>query len=178
VTVASARTAAPAISPVEALTPEGTSTETTGRPEALICSIIRVTSSRGASFKPVPSSVHDHVGLADLAEALNRGHLAASVASGRGTWPSRRCCPGRTRPRRCREALDHDLGDRRPARIIAPRATSCASSARRLLGGEQRQERHRVTTATAAASSRECVIDSSIRPAPIRAANAAVRPLR
>ena len=33
-------------------------------------------------------------------------------------------------------------------------------------------------TATAAASSRECVIESSIAPAPTRSAHAAVRPLR
>ena len=49
VTVAVARTATPGTSPVEASTPDGTSIATIGRPHALISSIIRAASSRGAS---------------------------------------------------------------------------------------------------------------------------------
>ena len=56
VTVSAAWTAAPATSPVDAFTPEGTSTETTGSPAALICSICRAVSGRGSSRKPVPKS--------------------------------------------------------------------------------------------------------------------------
>jgi hypothetical protein len=56
VTVAVARIAAPGTSPVEASTPEGTSTETTGFPLALISSIIRAASSRGSLRRPIPSS--------------------------------------------------------------------------------------------------------------------------
>ena len=56
VTVRSASTAAPATSPVEASTPEGTSTATTGRPQALMRSIVFTASGRGSPWKPVPKS--------------------------------------------------------------------------------------------------------------------------
>src|SRR5437762_689848 len=56
VTVTSARTAAPATSPVDAFTPDGMSTATTGAPAPLIRSISAAVSSRGAPFIPVPSS--------------------------------------------------------------------------------------------------------------------------
>src|SRR4029077_3660208 len=51
----------------------------------------------------------------------------------------------------------------------------------RLVGGQERLQPHVFasrTTATAAASSRECVIESSIFPAPTFSAHAAVRPVR
>jgi len=58
-------------------------------------------------------------------------------------------------------------------------------SASRFLGRQERLESHcasntsaSVTTTTAAASSRECVIESSIFPAPTFAAHFAVRPER
>ena len=54
--VSAARTAGPATSPVEASTPEGTSTATTGRPAALMRSISAAASGRGAPRKPVPKS--------------------------------------------------------------------------------------------------------------------------
>jgi hypothetical protein len=54
VTVASAWTTAPTISPVDAFTPEGTSTEITGTPAERIASIDRAASSRGSPWKPVP----------------------------------------------------------------------------------------------------------------------------
>ena len=56
VTVSVASTAAPATSPVEASTPEGRSTATTGSPQALIRSISAAASGRGAPWKPVPNS--------------------------------------------------------------------------------------------------------------------------
>jgi hypothetical protein len=56
VTVTSAATAAPAISPVEASTPDGTSTATIGTGDALMRSIVSAASSRGAPWKPVPNS--------------------------------------------------------------------------------------------------------------------------
>ena len=56
VTVTSARTAAPATSPVEASTPEGRSTESTGRPLSSIRSMSAAASGRGAPWKPVPNS--------------------------------------------------------------------------------------------------------------------------
>ena len=56
VTVTSAFTAAPAISPVSALTPDGRSTATTGTPAAFIASICAAASGRGSPLKPVPKS--------------------------------------------------------------------------------------------------------------------------
>ena len=56
VTVRSASTAAPAISPVDASTPEGRSTDTTGAPEPLMRSISAAASGRGSPWKPVPKS--------------------------------------------------------------------------------------------------------------------------
>ena len=56
VTVSDALTATPATSPVDASTPEGRSTETTGNPQALIRSIIAAASVRGEPWKPVPKS--------------------------------------------------------------------------------------------------------------------------
>src|SRR5436190_6792618 len=55
VTVAAARTAAPATTPVEACTPLGTSTLMTGVCAWLIASIAAATSPRGSPSKPVPS---------------------------------------------------------------------------------------------------------------------------
>ena len=46
----------PATSPVDALTPEGTSTATTGAPARVDRSISRAASSRGSPWKPVPRS--------------------------------------------------------------------------------------------------------------------------
>ena len=56
VTVSAASTAAAAISPVDASTPDGTSTATTGTPAALIRAIVAAASSRGSPRKPVPKS--------------------------------------------------------------------------------------------------------------------------
>ena len=77
VTVSVALTAAPATSPVEASTPEGRSTATTGSPQALIRSISAAASGRGAPWKPVPNSASiddvaplDRVGLDGLAARL------------------------------------------------------------------------------------------------------------
>ena len=56
VTVSVARTAAPPTSPVDASTPDGTSTETTGAPAALTRSIVAAASSRGSPWNPVPKS--------------------------------------------------------------------------------------------------------------------------
>ena len=56
VTVTSASTAGPATSPVEASTPDGTSSERTGAPRELISSMWRAASARGAPRKPVPKS--------------------------------------------------------------------------------------------------------------------------
>jgi hypothetical protein len=56
VTVAAASTTTPATSPVDASTPDGTSTATTAAPEPLICSISFAAGTRGSPRKPVPNS--------------------------------------------------------------------------------------------------------------------------
>ena len=56
VTVRSAWTTAPATSPVDASTPEGRSTETTGAAAALIRSMAAAASARGSPRNPVPKS--------------------------------------------------------------------------------------------------------------------------
>ena len=55
VAVAAATTASASISPVDALTPEGTSHATTGASCALIAAMADATGSRGVPSKPVPS---------------------------------------------------------------------------------------------------------------------------
>ena len=77
VTVSEALTAAPATSPVEASTPEGRSTETTGSPQALIRSISAAASGPGRSVEPGAEQRVDHdvapldgIGLDGLAARL------------------------------------------------------------------------------------------------------------
>ena len=55
VAVATARTASPSTSPVEAFTPDGTSQATTGKSPSLIAVIAPATGSRGTPSNPVPS---------------------------------------------------------------------------------------------------------------------------
>src|SRR5581483_3293314 len=74
---------------------------------------------------------------------------------------------------------EHMLGNGRPRALhqLVERPFVCLLGAPRLGRGQQRNHAS-TTTATAAASSCECVIESSIRPAPTRSAKRAVRPLR
>ena len=80
------------------------------------------------------------------------------------------------------EAPQDDFGNRRPCALhqFVERTGVRFFGPARLVGGEQRLQPHSGSnaTATAAASSREWVIESSIRPAPTFSAHAAVRPLR
>src|ERR671914_1239450 len=55
VAVAAARTASPSTSPVDALTPEGTSQATTGASCSLMAAMAEASGSRGEPSKPVPS---------------------------------------------------------------------------------------------------------------------------
>ena len=77
VTVSDALTAAPTTSPVDASTPEGRSTETTGRPQALIRSIIAAASGARSTVEAGAEERVDHhvapfdrVGLDSLAARL------------------------------------------------------------------------------------------------------------
>ena len=60
VTVSDALTATPATSPVDASTPEGRSTETTGNPQALIRSIIAAASGAGSAVEAGAEEGVDH----------------------------------------------------------------------------------------------------------------------
>ena len=80
VTVSSARTAAPATSPVEASTPDGTSTATTGTPAPFIRSINSAAARRGAPWNPVPKS----------ASTIKWAPSTSSSAASRPAWRSTR----------------------------------------------------------------------------------------
>src|SRR5436190_5701904 len=86
VTVAAARTAAPATTPVEACTPLGTSTLMTGVCAWLIASMAAATSPRGSPSKPVPSSASTTV--LQLASGGPASARCASCAAS-GAAPSR-----------------------------------------------------------------------------------------
>ena len=78
-------------------------------------------------------------------------------------------------------SAQHEVGDGRSGALhqLLEGALVRLLGAPRLVGGEERLQPHAgKATATAAASSRECVIESSIVPAPTFSAHAAVRPLR
>ena len=90
VAVTAARTASPSTSPVEALTPEGTSQATTGASCALIAAIAEASGSRGTPSKPVPSSAST-----SAPEPSSR-----SGANGSGGAPGRRSRFARASPRR------------------------------------------------------------------------------
>ena len=85
VTVAVARTAAPAASPVAASTPEATSAATTGAPHPLIAAIAASAGARAAPAKPVPKI------------ASTTAPLPASAVSSSPSPVSRQPAPSRSR---------------------------------------------------------------------------------
>ena len=114
VAVAAARTAAPATSPVDASTPEGTSAATTGAPAAVIASIAAAASSRGAPVLPVPRSAST-IALAPSSRAASNG---AGAAPG-----SRRNCSAAS-PRRLSGGQTASTSTSRPADRSSRAATS------------------------------------------------------
>ena len=188
VTVRSALTAAPAISPVDASTPDGTSTETTGAPGG-VDPLDQLARPPGAAHRGTRCR---------RARRRSRRSRSTSVVSS-ATRPASRRTRAATRPsppfepppqthgeaprggeREHRLARDrrsralHQLGDRR-------RVARVALLGRAHLGGrverlEALSHRRAGDDAIAAAISRECVIERSIAPAPTRSAKAAVRP--
>ena len=149
VTVAVARTAAPATSPVEALTPDGTSTATTGRAAALISSIIRAASSRGGAVEPDPEQrVDDDVRVAEVADTVDHRHLPPGVAQhARADSTVTAVLPLAADDRHAaREATQHELCDGGSGTlhqvVQRPRVGLLGKS--RLRRGQQRQEPHRV----------------------------------
>ncbi len=125
---------------------------------------------------------HD-VWITQIADTVDDRHVTARFAQHlRADPPVAAVLPRATDDRDpARKAAQHQLGDRgtRTCHQVVEGAWMGLLGAARLLGGEERQEPHRsTTTATAAASSRECVMESSIEPAPTCSAHAAVRPVR
>ena len=133
VTVTVACTQAPAISPVEAFTPEGRSTATTGLPVALIASIVRAASSRGSPVEAgAEERVDDHVGLDDrrvLGRARDLRRRLEHLERDPAVAAVRAAAADGHEPNRVREAAHRLLGDRPPARAISS-STSWPASAR------------------------------------------------
>ena len=127
--------------------------------------------------------VHDHIRIAEVTDALDEGHLPPGLAqhAGADLAVAAVLALAADDGDATRELPQHGLGDRGSSALhqLLQRALVRLLRRPRLVGGQERLQPHSsTTTATAAASSRECVIESSIRPAPIFSAHAAVRPLR
>jgi hypothetical protein len=101
--------AGPSTSPVDALTPEGTSAATTGASAALIAAITPARGSRTAPSKPVPSN----------ASTMAPQPASAAGSNGRGGAPGRRSRFVRGTPARSSSAIG------------AMTSTSCPASLRR-----------------------------------------------
>jgi hypothetical protein len=114
VAVATARTAAPATSPVDASTPDGMSAATTGALAAFSASIAPAAGSRGAPEEPVPSS----------ASTSACAPSSRSGANGAGGSPGSRFSCSAASP--CRNSGDHTVSTStsRPA----PRRSRAATS--------------------------------------------------
>ena len=82
VTVTAAYTASPDTAPVDASTPLGTSTLTTGAPAPLSCAIASATAPRAAPSNPVPSSAST--------STLARASVSGAKLSATGAGPRRR----------------------------------------------------------------------------------------
>ena len=125
--------------------------------------------------------IDDDVGFAQLAEPFDHDDLAAALAQDARTDAAvSAVVPGAADDRHApREALGDQIGHggARPLHQLVERAGVSLLGPPGLLCREERLHHSVITTATAAASSRECVIESSMRPAPIRSATCAVRPL-
>ena len=127
VTVTSALTAAPSTSPVDAFTPDGMSTASTGAPAALIRSIVAAASARGAPRNPVPSSASmtRSAPLLDLLSPCSSTRMRAAILPSPPFAPP----PAKSAKRRASGKLRcASSATARPARSIST-ATSCPASA-------------------------------------------------
>ena len=139
-TVSVARTAAPPTSPVDASTPEGTSTETTGAPAALTRSIVAAASSTRLAVESRPEErVDDHVGLLDCGR-LDR--VAAFLAQDPSGDPAvaavRAAAADDGDPARIGEPLHHLARDRRTRALHQLRDLVALLRRPRLLGRVER----------------------------------------
>ena len=127
--------------------------------------------------------VDDDVGRAEIADAVDHGDVTSGLAQHTCAHAAvAAVVPLAADDRHAAGVLAEDeVGGGRPGPLhqLLEGALMRFFGATRLVGGEERLQPHAGNaTAIAAASSRECVIESSIVPAPTRSANAAVRPLR
>ena len=133
VTVTVAWTHAPATSPVDASTPEGRSTATTGFPLALIASIARAASSRGSPWKPVPKSASTITSASSTgASSAARAIFPADSSTSSAIRPSPPLAPPpQTATNRCAFGKRRiaSSATARPARAISS-STSWPASAR------------------------------------------------
>ncbi len=125
-----ADTAAPGTSPVDAFTPEGMSTATTGAADSLIASIWRAASSRGSPWKPVPkraSTITSASPSDRSSQPFERSSSAAILPSPPLAPPPVTAANERASGKRARISS----ATARPARSISS-STSCPASAARI----------------------------------------------
>ena len=124
---------APAISPVEAFTPEGRSTATIGFPELFIAAIARAASSRGSPWNPVPKSASMTTSASSTGASSDvRAALPAASSTSRAIRPSPPFAPPpHTATNRCASGKRSiaSSATARPARAINS-STSWPASAR------------------------------------------------
>ena len=181
-TVTSAWTAAPATSPVDALTPDGHVDRDDGLPRGVdpLDHASDVFARRILEADP-EQRIDDHVRVAELAETVDLNDVAPALAEHPRADAAVAAVVAAAADHgdATLETLVDHVGDRRPRALhqLLHRAGVRRLGLPDLVGRQEREQRGHaaVTTTTAAASSRECVIDSSIVPAPTRSANAAVR---
>ncbi len=123
VTVTSASTATPAISPVEASTPDGTSTATTGASAAFIRAISSAASGRGSPWNPVPKSA-----------STTTSYPATSFVSS-ATCPASRRTRAATRPSPPFEPPPHTHAKLRAAGNASVASRATAAPARSMSSG-------------------------------------------
>jgi hypothetical protein len=124
VTVRSACTAAPLISPVDASTPEGRSTETTGAGVAFIRSISSAAAGRGSPLKPVPKSA-----------STTTSYVSSSSAASSATCPASRSSRAATRPSPPFEPPPQTHANRRAAGYASIASRATAAPARSMSSG-------------------------------------------
>ena len=140
----SARTAGPAISPVEASTPDGRSTATTGAPARVHASIARPPRPRPALETGAEQRVDDHVGSLELVRLLGVApRLAQDAHRDPPVASVRSAAANGGDPARVRIAAQHLLGDR-ATRAFHQRVDVVTRLGRpHLLGGVERLEHRR-----------------------------------
>ncbi len=175
VTVADARTATPATSPVDASMPDGTSTETTGSPTALIISIAAAASRLGAPVKPVPKSASTTTSArpASARKATPTSRARRRFSSGIAADRAARRRAGAPRPHGLPRGAAAPRRARR--RRWPPARTRSRRGARRGTGARRWPPRPRRLAPSGRAWARSTPLRPPASPRPCRAARASSR---